>query len=258
MTTCTYKYKRVLLKLSGEALAGKQGFGIDNAIVSKIAEEVAAVTKDGVQTAIIIGGGNFIRGAVATGVSRLAGDAMGMLATVINSIAFADSLKSHGVDAQVLTAVRLDRAGEYYTPERADAVLESGAVALIGGGTGNPFFTTDTAAALRCAEIGAEAVLKATKVDGVYDSDPMKNPDAKRFDAITHAEALSKKLKVMDATAFSFCMEQGIPIIVFKLLEEGNLARCRLPASSGRPSRRRANKNRRISSGGWNPTPSRA
>ncbi len=224
--THKYKYKRVLLKLSGEALAGKQGFGIDSGVVSKIAGEVAAIAKGGVQTAIVIGGGNFIRGADAADVSRTAGDAMGMLATVINSIAFAERLKYCGVDAQVLTAVRLDRAGEYYTPERAAAALESGAVALIGGGTGSPFFTTDTAAALRCAEIGAEAMLKATKVDGVYDSDPMKNPDAKRFDTITHADALAKKLKVMDATAFSFCMEQGIPIIVFKLLEEGNLAKC--------------------------------
>ncbi|MDR2592305.1 MAG: UMP kinase [Chitinispirillales bacterium] len=226
MTTCKYKYKRVLLKLSGEALAGKQGFGIDNGVISKIAEEVAVIAKDGVQTAIVIGGGNFIRGADAADVSRVAGDAMGMLATVINSIAFAERLKSRGVDARVLTAVRIDRAGEYYTPERAAAALESGAVTLIGGGTGSPFFTTDTASALRCAEIGAEAMLKATKVDGVYDSDPMKNPGAKRFDTITHAEALAKKLKVMDATAFSFCMEQGIPIIVFKLLEEGNLAKC--------------------------------
>jgi uridylate kinase len=226
MTACQYKYKRVLLKLSGEALAGGQGFGVDNATVSKIAGEVAAVARDGVQTAIVIGGGNFIRGAVAEGVSRVAGDAMGMLATVINSIAFAERLKFHGVEARVLTAVRLDRAGEDYTPERAVEILESGAVALIGGGTGSPFFTTDTAAALRCAEIGAEAILKATKVDGVYDSDPMKNPEARRFDAITHSEALSKKLGVMDATAFSFCMDQKIPIIVFKLLEDGNLTKC--------------------------------
>ncbi len=226
MASCAYKYKRVLLKLSGEALAGKRGFGVDGEVISAIAEEVAAVVRGGVQTAIVIGGGNFIRGADAADVSRVAGDAMGMLATVINSVAFAERLKSRGVDARVLTAVRMDRVGEYYTPERAVAALESGAVALIGGGTGNPFFTTDTAAALRCAEIGAEAVLKATKVDGVYDSDPMKNPNAKRFNAITHAEALSKKLKIMDATAFSFCMEREIPIIVFKLLEEGNLAKC--------------------------------
>jgi len=226
MSSDTYKYTRVLLKLSGEALAGKQGFGIDPQITARVAGEVARVAKGGVQAAIVIGGGNFIRGAAAEGVSRVAGDAMGMLATVINSIAFAEQLKACGVDARVLTAVRLDRAGEYYTPERADALLESGAVVLIGGGTGSPFFTTDTAAALRCAEIGGEAILKATKVDGVYDSDPMKNPDAKRFDTITHAEALSRGLKVMDATAFSFCMDQDIPIIVFKLLEDGNLEKC--------------------------------
>jgi uridylate kinase len=221
-----HKYKRVLLKLSGEALAGERGFGVDPAVIAKIAGEVAEVAKSGVQTAIIIGGGNIIRGAAAEGVSRVAGDAMGMLATVINSIAFAERLISCGVKARVLTAVRLDRAGEYYTPERAVELLEEGETVLIGGGTGSPFFTTDTAAALRCAEIGAEAILKATKVDGVYDSDPMKNKGAKRFDTITHAEALSKNLKVMDATAFSFCMEQDIPIIVFKLLEDGNLGKC--------------------------------
>jgi len=221
-----YKYKRVVLKLSGEALAGERGFGIDPAIITKIANEVARVAADGVQVAIVIGGGNFLRGATTEGVSAVAGDAMGMLATVINSIAFAEAAKAAGADARVLTAVRLDRAGEYYTPERAAELMESGAVAVIGGGTGSPFFTTDTAAALRCAELGGEVILKATKVDGVYDSDPMKNPKAKRFETITHAEALSRKLKIMDATAFSFCMERDIPIIVFKLLEEGNLEKC--------------------------------
>jgi uridylate kinase len=219
-------YSRILLKLSGEALAGKQGFGIDPEIITKIAHEVAHVAAGGVQIAIIIGGGNFIRGAAAAGVSRTAGDAMGMLATVINSIAFAEALRSCGARAEVLNAVRIDRAGEYYTPERTSRLLSAGAIVLIGGGTGSPFFTTDTAAALRCAEIGGEVILKATKVDGIYDSDPMKNPEAKRFDTITHADALSRNLKVMDATAFSFCMEQNIPIIVFKLLQEGNLARC--------------------------------
>ena len=221
-----YKYKRVVLKLSGEALAGERGFGIDPAIITKIANEVARVAAGGVQVAIVIGGGNFLRGATTEGVSAVAGDAMGMLATVINSIAFAEAAKAAGADARVLTAVRLDRAGEYYTPERATELMESGAVAVIGGGTGSPFFTTDTAAALRCAELGGEVIMKATKVDGVYDSDPMKNPNAKRFETITHAEALSRKLKVMDATAFSFCMERDIPIIVFKLLEEGNLEKC--------------------------------
>ena len=226
MSGNTYKYRRVLLKLSGEALAGKQGFGIDPDITRKVAAEVATVAAGGVQVAIIIGGGNFIRGAAAVGVSRVAGDAMGMLATVINSIAFAEQLKACGAKAHVLTATRLDRAGEYYTPERAVELMESGAVVIIGGGTGSPFFTTDTAAALRCAETGGEVILKATKVDGIYDADPMKNPEAKRFDTITHAEALSRNLKVMDATAFSFCMDQKIPIIVFKLLEDGNLAKC--------------------------------
>ncbi|MCL2218322.1 MAG: UMP kinase [Chitinispirillia bacterium] len=223
----SYKYKRVVLKLSGEALAGERGFGIDSGIIAKIAGEVAQVAKGGVQTAVIIGGGNFLRGATTEGVSAIAGDAMGMLATVINSIAFAERVKACGVDARVLTATRIDRVGgEYYTPARAVELMESGAVAVIGGGTGSPFFTTDTAAALRCAELGGEIIMKATKVDGIYDSDPMKNPSAKKFDEITHAEALSRKLKVMDATAFSFCMEWGLPIIVFKLLEDGNLARC--------------------------------
>ncbi|MDR2728307.1 MAG: UMP kinase [Chitinispirillales bacterium] len=222
-----YKYKRILLKLSGEALAGSSGTAcIDYTTIKGIAAEAAQVISDGVQVAIVIGGGNIIRGAAAQGVSRVAGDAMGMLATVINSISFAEHLKSCGVRANVLTAVHIDRAGEFYTPERAIELMESGSAVIIGGGTGNPFFTTDTAAALRCAEINGEAILKATKVDGIYDSDPFKNPQAKRFDSITHAEALSRNLKVMDSTAFSFCMEQDIPIIVFKLLEQGNLAKC--------------------------------
>ncbi|MCL2182169.1 MAG: UMP kinase [Chitinispirillia bacterium] len=222
----SYKYKRVVLKLSGEALAGERGFGIDSDIISKVAGEVAHVAKGGVQVAVIIGGGNFLRGATTEGVSAVAGDAMGMLATVINSIAFAERVIACGVDARVLTATRLDRLGEYYTPGRAIDLMKSGVVAVIGGGTGSPFFTTDTAAALRCAELGGEVIMKATKVDGIYDSDPVKNPGAVKFDEITHAYALSKKLKVMDATAFSFCMERDIPIIVFKLLEDGNLAKC--------------------------------
>ena len=151
---------------------------------------------------------------------------MGMLATVMNSIAVAESLRQRGVAAEVFTAVHIDRAGEYYSPARAIRSLESGCVAIIAGGTGNPFFTTDTAAALRCAELNAEVLLKATKVDGIYDSDPVKNPDAVRFPSISHEAALAKQLKVMDATAFSFCMENDIPIIIFKLLERGNLRKC--------------------------------
>ena len=220
------KYKRILLKLSGEVFAGSKEFGIEPAIVSQIAEDVAEIHAIGTQVAIVIGGGNIIRGASAQGVSRVAGDAMGMLATVINSIAFKEYLESKGIPSRVLTAVRIDRAGEYYTPELAIEYLNKGFVVILAGGTGNPFFTTDTAAALRCAEINADVLMKATKVDGVYDSDPMKNPNAVRFDSISHADALAKELKVMDSTAFSFCLENSIDIIVFKLLDKGNLRRC--------------------------------
>ncbi|MBN1756863.1 MAG: UMP kinase [Chitinispirillaceae bacterium] len=216
-------YRRVLLKLSGEVLAGTQKHGIDPAITGSIADEIAAVHADGVQVGIVIGGGNILRGASTKGVSRVAGDTMGMLATVINSIALAESLSEQGVPAEVLTAVHIDRAGEFYTASRAKALLEAGTVVVIAGGTGNPFFTTDTAAALRCAEVNAEVLLKATKVDGIYDSDPAINPAAVRFTSISHAEALSRQLKVMDATAFSFCQENDIPIIIFKLMERGNL-----------------------------------
>ncbi|MBN1576227.1 MAG: UMP kinase [Chitinispirillaceae bacterium] len=219
-------YQRVLLKLSGQVLAGVKQSGIDPEITGSIADEIAEVHASGVQIGIVIGGGNIMRGASAKGVSRVAGDTMGMLATVINSIALAESLGARGVAAQVLTAVHIDRAGKLFTPSGAVSLLESGSVVIIAGGTGNPFFTTDTAAALRCAEIHAEVLLKATKVDGVYDSDPEKNPKAIRFASITHAEALSKKLKVMDATAFSFCREHDIPIIIFNLRKRGNLRKC--------------------------------
>lgn len=220
------RYKRVLLKLSGEVLAGGKGFGIDPDITGSIADEIAQVHAAGVQIGIVIGGGNILRGATTQGVSRVAGDTMGMLATVINSLALKGSLESRGSRVRLLTAVHLDRAGEYFTPEKAVEYFEQGYINIIAGGTGNPFFTTDTAAALRCAEIGAEVLLKGTKVDGIYDSDPFKNPSAVRFDSITHREALSKGLKVMDTTAFSFCMENSIPIIIFKLLEKGNLSKC--------------------------------
>ncbi|NLD93127.1 MAG: UMP kinase [Fibrobacter sp.] len=220
------KYKRVLLKLSGEAIAGNKGFGIDPAITGQVADDIAEVYQDGVEIAIVIGAGNFIRGATAEGVSRVAGDTMGMLGTVINSIAIKEYLEAREIPARVLTAVHCDRAGEYFTPDLAIEYMKMGIVVVIAGGTGNPFFTTDTAAALRSAEIGADVVLKATKVDGVYDSDPAKNPNAVRFEMLTHAEALARELKVMDATAFSFCQEYGVDIIVFKLLEKGNLRKC--------------------------------
>lgn len=219
-------YRRILLKLSGEVLGGPQQSGIDPEVTGSIADEIASCHAAGVQIGIVIGGGNFIRGATTKGVSRVAGDAMGMLATTINSIALSEALVARGVQSVVLTAVQIDKAGEYYTPEKAIGFLERGTVVVIAGGTGNPFFTTDTAAALRCAEIGAEVLMKATKVDGVYDSDPVKNPTAVKFQSLSHAEALSRQLKVMDATAFSFCMENDIPIIIFKLLERGNLRNC--------------------------------
>jgi uridylate kinase len=220
------KFKRVLLKLSGEVLAGNKGFGIDPATTGQIADDIAEVHALGAEIGIVIGGGNMIRGASADGVTRVAGDTMGMLATVINSIALKEYLEARNIPARVLTAVHLDRAGEYFTQELAFEYFKKGTVVIIAGGTGNPFFTTDTAAALRCAEIDAEVLIKATKVDGIYDSDPVKNPNAVRFASISHSDALAKNLKVMDLTAFSFCQENNIDIIVLKLLEKGNLRRC--------------------------------
>ena len=220
------EFKRVLLKLSGEVLAGQQQFGIDPSVTQWVAEEIAEVQRAGIQVGIVIGGGNILRGATTEGVSRVAGDTMGMLATVMNSIALAEALNKVSVPSKVLTAVHIDRAGEFYIPQKAQLLLKQGTVVIIAGGTGNPFFTTDTAAALRCAEINATVLMKATKVDGIYSSDPVKNPDAVRYESITHAEALAQQLKVMDSTAFSFCMENDIPIIIFKLLEKGNLRKC--------------------------------
>lgn len=220
------RYKRILLKLSGEALGGDKGFGISSSVISSIAEEIAEVHNAGVEIGIVIGGGNILRGATTEGVSRVAGDAMGMLATVINSVALGEYLRKNGVDAKVLTAVNIDSVGDLFTPQRADESFKKGQVVIIAGGTGNPFFTTDTAAALRCAEIGADVLLKATKVDGIYDSDPFKNPSAVRFEQISHGEAIEKGLKVMDETAFSFCRVNSIPIIIFKLTDRGNLRKC--------------------------------
>jgi uridylate kinase len=219
-------FNRILLKLSGEVLSGQLEFGIDPSVTEWVAGQIVPVHRSGVQVGIVIGGGNIIRGATARGVSRVAGDTMGMLATVMNSIALAEALKKVNVPAEVLTAVHIDRTGRYYTPQTAISLLEKGTVVILAGGTGNPFFTTDTAAALRCAEINADVLMKATKVDGVYSCDPVKHRDAVRYEGITHAEALTLQLKVMDATAFSFCMENDIPIIIFKLLEEENLRKC--------------------------------
>jgi uridylate kinase len=218
------KYRRILLKLSGEALAGDRGFGIDAAVCSRLASEIKTITAAGVQFAVVIGGGNILRGEseAAAGMSRTTADSIGMLATAVNSLVFKEYLRAAGVAATVLSANLLEKACGLFTAEDAVIRLNNGEVVIIAGGTGNPFFTTDTAAALRCAEVGAEVILKATKVDGVYDSDPNKNPAAKRFASLTHEEALSRNLKIMDATAFSFCMTNAIPIIVFKL-EPGNI-----------------------------------
>jgi uridylate kinase len=227
------KYKRILLKLSGEALAGSAGHGIDTAIGKQFAAEIAEIHKLGVEIGIVIGGGNFMRGASATAIARTSADAMGMLATVMNSLALQSFLAEAGCDARLLTAVTIESVGERFSADRARKHLARGRIVIIAGGTGSPFFTTDTAAALRSAEIAADVLLKATKVDGVYDCDPVKNPKAVKFDRISHADALAKKLKVMDATAFSFCMENNIPIIVFKLSDAGSLRKCVLGKNVG-------------------------
>lgn len=221
-------YRRILLKLSGEALAGKHEYGIDPDVAQSIAREIKEVYDTGVQIGIVIGGGNIFRGVpgVDRGVDRIMGDSVGMLATLINSLLLCESLVSAGIEARVLSAIRADKAAEYYVPQRAMHHLEQGRIVLIAGGTSNPFFTTDTAAALRCAELQCEILLKATKVDGVYDSDPVINPDAVKLDMITPEEALGRGLRVMDATAFSLCMDNDIPIVVFELMKAGNLRKC--------------------------------
>ena len=221
-------YKRILLKLSGEVFAGSKGFGFDPVVVDGIAADVREVRDAGVQVGVVIGGGNIFRGAAegAEGLDRALADNIGMLATLINSLYFKACLEKIGVTSCVMSAVPFPKAAEYFTAESARRRCESGDVVIIAGGTGNPYFTTDSAAALRCAEIRADVLLKATKVDGVYDSDPAKNPSAVKFTSISHADALAKNLRVMDATALALCMENNIPIIVFKLLEPGNLRRC--------------------------------
>ena len=221
------KYNRILLKLGGEALSGAGEHGIDSAAVTHVADEVQAVARLGVQLAIVIGGGNFWRGndPYAQSIDRATADYMGMLATVINSLALQDALEKSGVATRVQSAIAMAQVAEPFIRRRAVRHLEKGRVVIFGGGTGNPYFSTDTAAALRANEIGAEVILKATKVDGVYDSDPKKNPGAKRFARITYLEALQKQLKVMDSTAFSLCMDNQMPIIVFDSFRPHNLKR---------------------------------
>ena len=220
-------YRRVLLKLSGESLGGPAGKGLDTDSLRAYAEEIAEAAKAGLQIAIVNGGGNIVRGLQGTGkgFDRVDGDKMGMLATVINSLALSMFIKEQGVNAQVFTATPMEPVAKYYMRDDAVKVLEEGGVALISGGTGNPFFTTDSGAALRALEIGADALLKGTRVDGVYTADPEKDPSAVRYDELTFDKALSDHLKVMDQTAFALCSEGNMPIIVFDMNCRGNLKR---------------------------------
>lgn len=220
-------YKRVLLKLSGESLAGPAGKGLDETYLLKYAQEVASAVRAGHQIAIVNGGGNIFRGlqGLDKGYDRVTGDRMGMLATVINSLAIATALKSLGIKAEVFTATPMEPIARVYNRDNAVKILEEGGVALIAGGTGNPFFTTDSGAALRALEIGAEALLKGTRVDGVYTADPEKDPTATKYDSLTFDEALTKHLKVMDATAFALCEQGPVPIVVFDVNTPGALAK---------------------------------
>ncbi len=219
------KYQRVLLKLSGEALAGEQGYGIDPEVITGIAAEIKEVVELGVQVALVIGGGNIFRGLAASskGMDRASADYMGMLATVMNSLAMQDALEKQGVVTRVQSAIEMQQVAEPYIRRRAVRHLEKGRVVIFSAGTGNPYFTTDTAASLRAMEINAEVILKATKVDGVYTSDPMKNSDAVKLPTLTYLEVLQKGLQVMDATATSLCMDNNLPMIIFDLTQRGNI-----------------------------------
>lgn len=219
------KYRRVLLKLSGEALLGEQKHGIDFNKVDVIARQVKEINKIDVQIALVVGGGNIFRGSQAKGIERVSADYMGMLATVINALALQNALEKYGVNSRVQTAIEMQKLAEPFIRRRAIRHLEKGRVIIFAGGTGNPYFTTDTAAALRAMEIDAQVIMKATKVEGVYDSDPVKNPNAKKFNKLTYLEALKRRLKVMDATALSLCMDNNLPIIVFNLNKYGNIKR---------------------------------
>ncbi len=225
MTKKKLKYKRVLLKLSGEAFMGDQNFGIDPKVIARIAEDIHEVAQEGVEIAIVIGGGNIFRGisGASAGMDRSSADYMGMLATVMNSLALQDHLEKKGVFTRVMSALRMDNIAEPYIRRRAVRHLEKGRVVIFAAGTGNPYFTTDTAASLRAMEIEADVVLKATRVDGVYDKDPLKHKNAVRFEQLTYLDVLQRGLQVMDATAISLCMDNSLPIIVFDLMGKGNV-----------------------------------
>jgi len=221
------RFKRILLKLSGEILAGSKGYGIDEDVLNTLAAEIADVRKAGVEVGVVLGGGNIFRGlaAASRGMDRVAADYMGMLATVINSLALQHALEKQKLFTRVLSAIDMQKVAEPFIRRRAMRHLEKGRVVIFGAGTGNPYFTTDTAAALRAIEIGADVILKGTRVDGVYDKDPEKNKDASRYRAITYLDVLNQGLKVMDSTAVSLCMDNKLPIVVFDIGEPGNLMR---------------------------------
>ena len=228
-------YRRVLLKVSGEALMGTLGYGIDPIVVQEIAQEVAEVVSHGIQVAIVVGGGNIFRGvkAAAAGMDRATADYVGMIATVMNAITLQDALEQAGVPTRVQTAIAMQEVAEPYIRRRAIRHLEKNRAVIFGAGSGNPFFTTDTTAALRAAEIDAEVIFKATKVDGIYDSDPHLNPDARRYKTLTYSHVLTHDLRVMDSTAIALCKENNIPIIVFDLSVRGNIYRAVMGESIG-------------------------
>ncbi|MCO6413914.1 MAG: UMP kinase [Thiogranum sp.] len=227
MEQTRFAYKRILLKLSGEALMGDGDYGIDPGVIRRIAAEIHELAQNGLQIGVVIGGGNIFRGAglAQGGMERVTADQMGMLATVINSLAMQDAVEKFGTPCRVMSALKINQVCEDYIRRRAVRHLEKGRVALFAAGTGNPFFTTDSAASLRAIEIGADIMLKATKVDGVYDADPVKHPDAKRYDTLNYDEAINRKLAVMDATALVLCRDHGMPLRVFNLQTPGNLSR---------------------------------
>jgi uridylate kinase len=229
-------YRRIVLKLSGEALAGSQGYGLDPSVLTRVGDEVREVTSLGVELAIVIGGGNIFRGMAASagGMERATADYMGMLATIINALALQDALEKAGCQTRVLSAIEMRAVAEPYIRRRAIRHLEKGRVVIFAAGTGNPFFTTDTAGALRAVEIGADAILKATKVDGIYSADPARDANAERLAQVTYIEVLNRRLEVMDTTAISLCMDNKLPIVVFDLTRPGNIARivCGEPVGS--------------------------
>lgn len=228
------KFNRILLKLSGEALAGEKGHGVDSEILTSMASEISSVVKSGVQVALVIGGGNLVRGisASAGGMNRAQGDAMGMLGTVMNGLAMQDALEKQGISCVVMSAIRMEPICEFFDRRRAISLLKSGTVVIFSAGTGNPYFTTDSAAALRAIESECDVIMKATKVDGIYTDDPVRNPQATRFDDITYTEVISRGLKVMDTAAVALCLEQKMPILVFKMTP-GNLTKAVVEGNLG-------------------------